>query len=160
MMNTKLPDPSLGFLINDVARLMRRDFNQRVAGLGLTQAQWRAMVNLARDEGCRQTDLAAVMEIAPITLARLVDRLQESGLVERRQHPADRRAVQLYYTPKGRRLQEKLRDIARRTYDRALGGVAAADRDQLLRTLHEIRDNLADTATLPAPSRRAHAHGR
>lgn len=159
-MNTKPPNPPLGFLINDVARLMRRDFNQRVAGLGLTQAQWRTMFNLDRDEGCRQTDLAAVMEIAPITLARLVDRLEESGLVERRQHPADRRAVQLFYTPKGRRLLERLRDIARRTYDRALGGVPATDRDQLLRTLQQVRDNLADAATLPAAARRMHAHGR
>jgi DNA-binding MarR family transcriptional regulator len=141
---TTLPaEQSLGFLISDLSRLMRRDFDQRVAGLGLTQAQWRTLARLARAEGCRQADLAAQLEIAPITLARFVDRLEASGLVERRRHPTDRRAVQLYCTAAGRRIVRKMRGIATRTYDRALEGVPHADRERLMRILASMRDNLA-----------------
>jgi DNA-binding MarR family transcriptional regulator len=142
-MNTSSPGQSLGFLVSDLARLMRRDFDQRVAGLGLTQAQWRALAQLTRAEGCRQADLAAVMEIAPITLARFVDRLEEAGLVERRRHPADRRAVQLYLTAKGRRTVEKMRVIASQTYDHALQGIPAAERKRLAGLLQRMRDNLS-----------------
>jgi MarR family transcriptional regulator for hemolysin len=145
-MNTRPSDPSLGLLVSDVARLIRRDFDQRVAGLGLTQAQWRALAQLARCEGCRQTDLAALMEIAPITLARFIDKLEQSGLVERRRHPTDRRAVQLFCTARGNRLIEKMRGIASETYDRALQGVSSADRKRLIGMLARMRDNLSEPA--------------
>jgi MarR family transcriptional regulator for hemolysin len=145
-MNTRPSDQSLGLLVSDVARLIRRDFDQRVTGLGLTQAQWRALAQLARCEGCRQTDLAALMEIAPITLARFIDRLEQSGLVERRRHPTDRRAVQLFCTARGNRLIEKMRGIASETYDRALQGVSSADRKRLIAMLARMRDNLSEPA--------------
>jgi MarR family transcriptional regulator for hemolysin len=145
-MNTRPADESLGLLVSDVARLLRRDFDMRVAGLGLTQAQWRALAQLARCEGCRQTDLAALMEIAPITLARFIDRLEQSGLVERRRHPTDRRAVQLFCTAKGNRLIGKMRGIASETYDRALQAVSKADRERLVGILGRMRDNLSEPA--------------
>ena len=152
-MNTYPPDESLGFLVSDVARLMRRDFDQRVTGLGLTQAQWRALAQLARIEGCRQADLAAVMEIAPITLARFVDRLEQSGLVERRRHPTDRRAVQLYCTAQGRRLIDRMRVVASETYDRALQGLSGTTRDRLVRTLARMRDNLLEPVAATGTAR-------
>lgn len=145
-MNKSAPGPSLGFLVSDLARLIRRDFDARVAGLGLTQAQWRTLAQLTRAEGCRQADLAAVMEIAPITLARFVDRLEASGLVERRRHPTDRRAVQLYCTAKGRRTVKRMREIATDTYERALQGMKDPERERLLRLLLRMRDNLSDPA--------------
>lgn len=148
-MNTGTPDQSLGILVADLSRLMRRDFDERVTGLGLTQAQWRALAHLARAEGCRQADLAATLEVAPITLARFIDRLERSGLVERRRHPTDRRAVQLYLTTSGRRLIGKMRSIAACTFERALHGVVPADRDRLMRILARMRDNLSDPATSP-----------
>jgi MarR family transcriptional regulator for hemolysin len=151
-MNTQSADQSLGFLVGDVSRLIRRDFTQRIAGLGLTQAQWRALAQLARSEGCRQADLAALMEIAPITLARFVDKLEQSGLVERRRHPTDRRAVQLYCTPRGRRLIDKMRVISSGTFDRALQGIPAPDRERLIGILARMRDNLSDAATAPGGS--------
>lgn len=150
-MKSSRKEQSLGLLVGDIARLLRRDFDQRVAGLGLTQAQWRTLARLASVEGCRQTDLASLTEIAPISLARLVDRLEQSGLVERRRHPADRRAVQLYCTPAGRRLVRRMRRIATGTYDRALRGVAPADRERLVRMLARMRDNLAAPATAEEP---------
>jgi DNA-binding MarR family transcriptional regulator len=159
-MNTQAPDPSLGILIADLSRLLRRDFDDRVTGLGLTQAQWRTLARLARAEGCRQADLAAIMEVAPITLARFIDRLEQSKLVERRRHPTDRRAVQLYLTARGRRLSGKMRSIAACTYDRALHGVAPADRRRLIQVLARMRDNLSDPATSPGRVVRPSRHGR
>jgi MarR family transcriptional regulator for hemolysin len=146
-MGTETAFDSLGPLVGDLSRLIRRDFHGRVAGLGLTQAQWRTLARLSRNEGCRQIDLAGVLEIAPITLARLVDHLEGAGLVERRKHPSDRRAVQLYTTARGRRVVQKMRSIAAGTYDRALAGVKPADRDLLIRLLARMRDNLSDHAT-------------
>jgi DNA-binding MarR family transcriptional regulator len=159
-MSIQPPGQSLGFLVSDLARLMRRDFDQRVAGMGLTQAQWRTLAHLGRNEGCRQADLAAVLEIAPITLARLVDRLEESGLAERRRHPTDRRAVQLYCTRAGKRLIARMRAIASETYERALGGVASGDRERLTRILVCMRDNLAEPAVAPGPTRAGNKNGR
>src|SRR3546814_4821449 len=92
-MRTPDPDRSLGFLLNDVSRLMRRNLNRRVQALGLTQSQWRALAYLSRQEGINQVTLADTLEVQPITLARLIDRLEAAGWVERRRHPSDRRAV-------------------------------------------------------------------
>ena len=77
-------DRSLPFLLHDITRLMRRNFHRRAQSLGMTQAQYRALAHLARNEGTNQVALAEVLDIQPITLARIVDRLAECGLVERR----------------------------------------------------------------------------
>ncbi len=89
-------DRTLGFLVSDIARLLRRNMDRRLQSLGLTQAQWRAIVHLSRSEGMTQAMLAESLEIQPITLTRLIDRMESAGWVERRTHPLDRRAVQLY----------------------------------------------------------------
>ncbi len=89
---------SLGFLVSDVARLMRRAFERQIEGSSLTLAQARALVYVSRNEGVRQVELADLLEVQPMTLARLVDQLADEGLVERRVDPADRRAFQLYLT--------------------------------------------------------------
>src|SRR3546814_7154100 len=103
------PDQSIGFLLSDVARLLRRNFTRRAQYLGLSQAQWQALAHLARREGVNQATLAESLEIQPVTLARLVDRLQEKGLVERRPDPADRRAFCLYLTPAAAPLLDRKR---------------------------------------------------
>jgi DNA-binding MarR family transcriptional regulator len=95
----ELRQDSLGFLLADVFRLMRRAFQQRLEDGALTPAQGRALVYISRHEGIRQVDLAKLLEVQPITLARLVDQLAESGVVERRPDPADRRAYQVFLTP-------------------------------------------------------------
>src|SRR5207237_4472081 len=91
-------DVALGFLSHGIARLIRKRFDQRARGLGLTRAQWQVLAHLARHEGINQAGLAEILEIEPITLGRLIDRMEEAGWVERRQHPSDRRARQLYLT--------------------------------------------------------------
>src|SRR4051812_9261819 len=94
----ELRHDTLGFLLADVSRLMRRAFQQRLEGSSLTLAQARALIYVSRHEGVRQIDLADLLEIQPITLARLIDQLAAAGLVERRPDPTDRRAYQVFLT--------------------------------------------------------------
>src|SRR5450631_3665986 len=95
----KLRQESLGFLLADVSRLMRRAFERRLDGSSLTLAQARALIYVSRHEGVRQVDFAELLEVQPITLGRLIDQLAETGLVERRPDSADRRAYQIFLTP-------------------------------------------------------------
>ena len=93
-------EPRFGALMIEVTRLIRSEFNRRVQPLGLTQAQWRALAKLSREGDLRQSQLADELEIKPMTVTRLVDRLEEAGLVERRTDPRDRRAQRLHLTEK------------------------------------------------------------
>ncbi len=153
------PDQSIGFLINDVARLLRRNFDRRVRPLDLSQAQWQALAYLSRQEGVNQITLAESLEIQPITLARLIDRLQEAGWVERRPDPADRRAFKLYLTPMAQPLLSQMWSIAMETREDALSGLSVAARSDLIATLRTVKSNLLaaehDTAISgPAPQGR------
>src|SRR5712672_4409207 len=89
---------TLDFLLHDVARLLRKRFEQNARGSGLTRSQWQVLTYLARNEGISQSGLADLLEIEPITLGRIVDKLQTRGLIERRPDPSDRRAWLLHLT--------------------------------------------------------------
>ncbi|MGA8203779.1 MAG: MarR family transcriptional regulator [Woeseiaceae bacterium] len=149
---TSAPDPekSVGFLLVDVARLMRRDFDRRVRSTHLTQAQWRAIGHLAREEGIKQTVLADRLDVKPITLGRLVDRMEAAGWVRRRPDPCDRRAALLYLTPKVQPILEELRARAAEAREDLLAGVPAADRQTLARTLERMKHNLLASETAGA----------
>ncbi len=136
------PEQSLGFLMHDVSRLMRRNFNRRARHLGLTQAQWQALAHLSRREGINQATLADLMEIQPITLARLIDRLEGAGLVERRPDPRDRRAVRLYLTKKAEPIVETIWDLAAVIRADALSGLPAETRATMISALQHMRQNL------------------
>ncbi|MFM1989818.1 MAG: hypothetical protein RJA99_2775 [Pseudomonadota bacterium] len=140
-----MPDStdSVGFLVADVARLMRRAFQQRLEGRDLTYAQARALVWLARQQGLRQVDLAEQLEIQPITLARLVDQLAEAGLVERRPDPADRRAYRLYLTRAAAPRIAEIRAIGEAIREDALAGLSRAEATQVLGALRRMREALA-----------------
>ena len=133
-----------GFLISDIARLMRKRFDERARGLGVTRAQWRTLVVLSRREGCNQGVLADLLEVEPITLCRMIDRLAEAGLVERRRDPGDRRAWQIFLTDAARPLLAELRDIADRMHDDVLTGLPEEARAALESGLTMIRDNLCN----------------
>ncbi len=143
------PDRSLGVLISDVARLLRRSFDRRLQSLGLTQAQWRAIANIARTEGMSQTALAECLEIQPITVGRLIDRMESAGWVARRSHPADRRAVQLYLTPKSQPILEEIHARAADMMAEAVDGVSAAAQKQIFDSLQRIKQNLATAEAKP-----------
>jgi MarR family transcriptional regulator, transcriptional regulator for hemolysin len=137
-------DSSFGFLLHDIARLMRKRFDQRARNLNLTRAQWQVLAHLARHEGINQAGLAEILEIEPITLGRLIDRMAESGWVERRPHPSDRRARQLYLTAQAEPVFERMRALGDETREEALAGLSQDDRERLTATLVEIRNNLSD----------------
>ncbi len=147
---SRFDDRSLGFLINDVGRLMRRNFNRRVQSLGLTQTQWRAIVHLDRNEGMTQVSLADSLDIQPITLTRLIDRMEAAGWVERRNHPLDRRAVQLYLTAKVRPVLEEMAARAAETIAVAVGDLSAAGQKQLTESLQHMRQSLSAAETTAA----------
>jgi len=137
------PDRSLGVLISDVAKLLRRSFDRRLQSLGLTQAQWRAIINISRTEGMSQTALAECLEIQPITVGRLIDRMQSAGWVERRGHPLDRRAVQLYLTAKCQPILAEIHARANDMMAECVTGVPATAQKQLFDGLKRIKQNLA-----------------
>jgi MarR family transcriptional regulator for hemolysin len=159
------PERSIGFLVHDVSRLLRRNFNRRVQALGLTQTQWRAIAQLSRNEGINQATLADFMEVQPITLARLIDRIEAAGWVERRPDPTDRRAVQLYLTDKAQPILALMHERAAETRERAMAGLPSDVRETLIETLRHMKRNLveADTESARGGSRgetkTAHAGG-
>jgi DNA-binding MarR family transcriptional regulator len=155
-------DRTLGFLVADISRLLRRSMDRRLQSLGLTQAQWRAIVYLSRNEGMTQAALAERLEIQPITVTRLVDRMENAGWVERRTHPLDRRAVQLYLTPQSQPILEETHARASDTLNEATRGVAPRVQRQLVATLEQIKQNLiaAEGATVAAPHTGSTRHGR
>ena len=134
---------TIGFLLNDAARLMRKDFERRTRSLGLTRAQWQALFHLARNEGCNQATLADLLEVEPITLARLVDRLEAGGLVERRPDPGDRRARLLFLGERAHPLLEQLRTLGAETREIALAGIDEDERTLLMTLLTKMRANLS-----------------
>jgi len=133
------PEPSLGFLLHEVTRLMRRNFGRRVQ---LTQAQWRALVYLSRNEGINQAGLADLLEVRPMTLARLIDRLEEAGWVDRRNNPDDRRACRLYLTDSAGPLIKKMHELGAKTKAQALAGFSPEAEARLMDSLSAIKRNL------------------
>ena len=140
------PESSVGYLLADVSRLLRRDFDRRVRDLKLTQAQWRAIAHLELAEGMNQATLADRLDVTPITLARLVDRLEEAGWVERKTDPSDRRASQLFLTTKVGPILKQMHAHADVTLRDLLAGISATAQRQLIKTLQQMKQNLNDSA--------------
>jgi MarR family transcriptional regulator for hemolysin len=158
------PIQDIPTMTNDVARLLRRNFNRRAQPLGLTQVQWRALARLARNEGMRQVDLAESLELQPMTVARLIDRMEAAGWVQRRPDPGDRRAVRLFLTPKAEPMIERIRALAAETRADAFAGLTPAALDAFYDTLHLIKGNLLRTElgapeSIPARRVKKAAHG-
>ncbi|QNE31115.1 MarR family transcriptional regulator [Sphingomonas sp. NBWT7] len=135
---------TFGFLLSDTARLLRRRFDERARQHGATRAQWKALLGISRHEGINQGGLADLLEVEPITLCRLIDRMQDAGLVERRRDPNDRRAWQLFLTAKAHPVIEELRATASDLTDQTLRGIPAAKVDEMTMLLNRIRENLLD----------------
>jgi MarR family transcriptional regulator for hemolysin len=142
-------EQSLGFLISDTARLMRRRFDQRARHLGLTRAQWQVLAHLQRNEGINQIGLADLLDIEPITLCRTIDRMEEGGWVERRADPKDRRARLLFLTERARPFIAEMRALAEEIYAEALEGLPADTRQTLSEILTAMRTNLSARPAVP-----------
>lgn len=142
MSNPSVSEPDLGYILTDVSRLMRRDFERRVSSLGLTLTQWRAIAHLSREEGINQSVLADLLDVTPITLTRLIDRMEDAGWIERQRDPDDRRAVRLYLTPKVQPVLDDMNLHADATRQRAFHGISASAQRQAMRTLTRMKENL------------------
>lgn len=161
---------SFGFLVNDVARLFGRRFDVNGRWLGLTRAQCRTLGYLARNEGINQAGLADLLEIRPMTLVRQVDRMEESGWIERRPDPADRRARRLFLTDKARPVLDRIWDVATKTQNEAFVRLSPEDAVRLINLLHTVHGTLAERLPVsrpvaeepevPRPPRRTPLHRR
>ncbi|WP_262459718.1 MarR family winged helix-turn-helix transcriptional regulator [Alloalcanivorax balearicus] len=137
-------DTTVGMSLNDVARMMRRDFDRRAREQGLSRARWQVLWQLSRRQGVHQAALAEVMDLAPISLTRQLDQLEAEGLVERRPDPSDRRRRLLFLADQARPALERLKALAEQTRARAFAGLEPADIDTLIRILAAMRANLCD----------------
>ena len=146
---------TLGFLINDAARLLRKRFEQNAREFGLTRAQWQVLAYLARNEGIQQSALADILDVEPITLGRILDRLETVSLVERRNHPTDRRVWQLFLRPAANELIASMQEIGEATRAEALADVSEADAEALTRALTQMRANLVAACNAPQAKRKA-----
>jgi DNA-binding MarR family transcriptional regulator len=120
---------------------LRKAFDRRAVGLGVTRAQWKVLFRLDRNPGLRQIELADMLDIEPITLSRIVDRLEESGLVERRADPTDRRAWRLHVTAAAQPLIAKLRAVADGMIAEAFAGIDPKDIEITRHVLSRAREN-------------------
>lgn len=134
----------LGFLIHDSARLLRKRFEAKGSGYGLSAAQWRLMVRLVKDEGVAQARLAELLEIEPISVSRLLDRMEEGGWIERRQDANDRRVRMIFPTEKSREAFAAIKSVAGEVYDAALDGLSSDEKRVLVKALSAIITNLSD----------------
>lgn len=147
---------NFGFLLNDVARLMRTAYDRRVRSLGLTRSQWWVLNHLFRRDGVTQTELAETLEIEKPTLGRLLDRLEAKGWVRRAADPRDGRAWRVFLTDEVEPAMRELRRAAAELRRDALAGVSAAERERFVDTLLAIKANLGrmQAAAAEPPSRR------
>lgn len=139
----------IAFVINDVARLYRRRFDERTRSLGITGPQMRALVQIMRFPGINQGALADRLDVEPITTCRMVDRLEQADLVERRRDPQDRRAWRLFLTKTAEPIAEELQTIGQGLLNESLDGIDMGAHDTVMATLKQIRDNLNRAAGEP-----------
>jgi MarR family transcriptional regulator for hemolysin len=133
---------NFGFLINDVARLMRTAYDRRVRDLGLTRSQWWVLNHLFRNDGVTQSELAEVLEIERPTLGRLLDRLEAKGWVRREHDARDRRAWRVHLTDAVEPAMRRLRKVAAELRSDALAGLSERERERFVDTLLAVKANL------------------
>jgi MarR family transcriptional regulator, transcriptional regulator for hemolysin len=127
--------------IAETAHALRKAFDRRAAVLGVTRAQWKVLFRLSRQPGMRQIELADMLDIEPITLSRIADRLEEAGLVERIADPADRRAWRLHVTARAQPIIEKLKALADQLFAETFAGIESHEIETTRDVLARIREN-------------------
>lgn len=145
-------DRHVGFLSADISRLMRTEFDRQVSALGVTRAQWMVLARLARRPGCSQTELADMMEMERATAGRLVDRLEENGLVRREPDPTDRRVRRVFPTDLATGQQAQMRAVADAIVDDALSDLNAEQQETLMTLMESVRARLSSIVTASAPA--------
>lgn len=146
----------IGFLVSDVARLLRKRLDAQTRDLAVTGAQWRVLILIARNPGVRQAVVAEMLDVEPITTCRMVDRLEQAGMVERRRDPEDRRAWRLFLTDAATPLLDSLHERGTVLINDALNSLTTEEQDTLGRLLARVRDNLGEE---PLSDQRSASHG-
>jgi len=136
------------FEIGETAHALRKAFDRLAVGLGVTRAQWKVLFKLTRTPGLRQVELADMVDLEPITLCRIVDRLEEAGLVERSRDPEDRRAWRLHVTAKAQPLIDKLQKIGAELVEQAFTGIDPQDIETTRKVLARVRENAGRTTVM------------
>lgn len=147
--SSKMDKDHIAFLIKDVSRLFRRRFDERTRSFGITGPQVRALASIMRFPGINQGALADQLDVEPITTCRMVDRLEQAGLVERRRDPHDRRAWQLYVTESAKPVARQLQQTGQGLLNESLEGLDGEAREAALAALRRIRDNLTAMSDSP-----------
>jgi MarR family transcriptional regulator, transcriptional regulator for hemolysin len=149
---TANPNRTFGYVLKDTSKLYVQRFEERARELGLTLPQCKALVYLARSEGISQVELASSAEIDPMSMVRILDRMELDGWVERRADPNDRRARRLYLQPKAKPLLEAVDRVSLATRDEALQGFSDQEAEALFTALDRVRHNIAALQPLPQPA--------
>jgi len=139
-------DEYIGYVLSDVARLMRTVFDRRVRDIGLTRAQWLLLTRLYRRPGASQTELAVMLEIDRASAGRMLDRMEKNGWVERHADSEDRRINRLYLTDDARRAHKAMWAIAEATVDDALAPLSEREREQFTRLAARVKGQLQSLA--------------
>lgn len=139
-------DEYIGYVLSDVARLMRTVFDRRVRDIGLTRAQWLVLTRLYRRPGASQTELAVMLEIDRASAGRMLDRMEKNGWVERHADSEDRRINRLYLTDDARRAHKAMWAIAEATVDDALAPLSEREREQFTRMAARVKGQLQNLA--------------
>jgi DNA-binding MarR family transcriptional regulator len=143
---------TISFDIGETAHALRKAFDRLAVGLGVTRAQWKVLFKLTRKPGLRQVELADLLDLEPITLCRIVDRLEDAGLVERSRDPEDRRAWRLHVTAQAQPLVDKLQSVGGVLVDQAFSGIDPKDIETTRQVLARVRENAGQVGAL----KRAH----
>jgi MarR family transcriptional regulator for hemolysin len=137
-------DHNIGFLVNDISRLMSTEYNKIMKPLGLTRAQWRVVVHLHRKDGLTQSQLAELLGSGKVSVGGLIDRLEHSGWVERRDDPQDRRSNRVFLTNKGRAIEKEMEKTGRELTSQTLRNLGSDERAQLVDLLIAVKNNLLE----------------
>lgn len=140
-----------GFLSYEISHIIRQRFNKEAENIGLSHAQWRTLVHLSDNENCRQIDLAKILEIRPITLARQIDLLEYAGFVRRNKDSGDRRAYRLELMPKVHAVMQELWDIADAVEAKVLSALTPEEQGLLTTQLERIKTSI-NTDSIPEDS--------
>ena len=155
----EVESPTLGFLLHEVARLLRKRFEQISRESGLTRSQWQALAYLDQNEGINQSGLAELLDVEPITLSRILDRLEACELVERHPDPSDRRIRILRLAPKARVKLFQARELGEIARREALAGLSEEESLRLLETLKILKFNLAEACGASVEKQKRASHG-
>jgi MarR family transcriptional regulator, transcriptional regulator for hemolysin len=142
-------DASLLFTLGELQRLVRIYADKQAARYGITRAQWAVLAKVERCEGMKQTELAEQLEMQPITLTRLIDKLCDHGWIERRGDDSDRRVNRLYLRKAARPLLGKLSGLRSEITATALDGITPSDAHRLLAQLESIKENVRNAIQVP-----------